>query len=239
MSLRLRSAQRWGCCPPFTREVNNLCACLPWKCLSSWKCLFWGWAGVRRCLYLKILKCVFSLSFLLASDFYHFSLLVPPQLNTELVCHLPAVLTCRCCFPALRETKLFGFCSTRCWRLCNFCLCFLARFALGAFLWWLGLFVVLPAPSMHLASCSSSSTCTAHSGAMNTEKQKKISQTQIVLADDSFLNFILCPLLKSAISLLLFQNSDYPRRERAKTFTLVILIKSKIPFLRKQNRKEI
>lgn len=120
MSVWLCSAQWWGCCPPCTWEMSYWCACLPWECLSSWKCpFFWGWAGVRRSLCRKIL-CVLSLNSLLTSGFDHFSLLVPPQLNTKLVCHLPAVLTCRCCFPELRETKLLGFWSTRCWRLCNF-----------------------------------------------------------------------------------------------------------------------
>lgn len=120
----LHRAQKWGCCPPCTWEMSNWCACLPWECLCSRKRLFWGWAGVRRCLFLKILECVLSQSSLLTSDFYHFSLLVPPQLDTKLVCHLPALLTCRCCFPALRETKLLGVCS-RCWKLCGFYFYFL------------------------------------------------------------------------------------------------------------------
>lgn len=55
------------------------------------------------------------------------------------ICHLPAVLTCRCCFPALRETKLLGFCGARHGRLCNFYFYFLAWSALGAFSRWLGL----------------------------------------------------------------------------------------------------
>lgn len=48
----------------------------------------------------------------------------------------------------------------------------------------------------------------------------------------------LCPLLKSTISLLLFQNSGYPRREPAKTFPFLILIKSKSPFLRALQAKQ-
>ena len=79
----------------------------------------------------------------------------------------------------------------------------------------------------------------AHSRATNTEKQQDISQAQITLAEDAFPNFVLCPQLKSTISLLLFQNSGYPRRECAKTLTLLILIKSKSPFLRTLQAKQL
>lgn len=147
-----------------TWEMSNWCACLPWECLSSCP-FFWGWAGVRRCLCLKILEHVLSLSSLLISDFYHFSLLVPAQLSTKLVCHLPAVLTCCCCFP--EKTKLLGFCSTRCWMLRSFYLCFLAQFALGAFKLWLGLsfsFLVQAWPYPHAA---------LHPHALPTEELRK------------------------------------------------------------------
>lgn len=97
------------------------------------------------------------LSFLFRSDFYHFFLFVPPQVDTQLVCHLPAVLTYRCCFPALRETKLLGFCGACHWTLCNFYFYFLAWSALEAFFWWGGLCILLAGTSVHLPSCSSSS----------------------------------------------------------------------------------
>lgn len=91
---------------------------------------------------MKNLECVFWLSFLIRSHFYHFFLFVLPHLSIRLVCHLPAVLTCRCCFPALREAKQPDFCGASHWRTGHFY--FLPCFALGTFFWWLGLCVLLP-----------------------------------------------------------------------------------------------
>lgn len=164
------TAQWWGCCPPCIWEMNNWCACLPWLFLSSLMLPFsWGLAEVRRYLYMKNLECVFCLSFLLRSHFHHFFLFVLPHLSIRLVCHLPAVLTCRCCFPALREAKLPDFCGG------NFYFYFLPCSALGPFFWWRGLCVLLAGTSVLLPSQPITQLCTRTCGRTNVRKQQDIS----------------------------------------------------------------
>lgn len=224
-SLHISKLERWGWCPPCIWEMNYWYACLPWGFLSSLKLPFsWGLAEVRRCLHLKILECVVWLNLLL-SNFDYFSLFVLSQLETKLVCNLPAVLTLRSCFPALRETKLFGFCGANHWKLCNFYFCFLAWSALETFFWWLGACILLVGTSKQAPSCSSLSPCMcphwSHKEA--TGYFTGVSCT----GRGCFPKFHPWPLLKLA------------RRECVKTFTLLILIISKHPFLRALQSKQL